>query len=255
MDYSELIVVFFNCLNSVGILCFILISIYFIIVDKILQSIPENEIKRITKHILQSMNYVYLATPKQDIDSLINLIAVVQSTVSKDFAPFLQKNNNDTVKKTAKIIFYSIGTITLFLSFVWYLVMIDFDVAKLLVAFINNIINVGCMAGVEILFLYICAPRFIPLYPAYIDNFVLAVVRYFNCFSLPQNITYNDLLLYIYFINSYYFGSPTVENNLVNNQNLQKYVLQNPQSLTIASNAALSTSAVARLPQRNTNPP
>ena len=67
--------------------------------------------------------------------------------------------------------------------------MIDFDVAKLLVAFINNIINVGCMAGVEILFLYICAPRFIPLYPAYINNFVLAVIRYFNCFSLPQNIT------------------------------------------------------------------
>ena len=228
MEYSELIVVFFNCLNSVGILCFILISTYFVIVDKILQSVPENEIKCITKHILQSMNYVYLATPKQDIDSLINLIAVVQSTVSTDFAPFLQKNNNDTVKKTAKIIFYSIGTITLFLSFVWYLVMIDFDVAKLLVAFINNIINVGCMAGVEILFLYICAPRFIPLYPAYIDNFVLAVVRYFNCFSLPQNITYNDLLLYIYFINSYYFGNPTVENNLVNNQNLQKYVLQNP---------------------------
>ena len=142
MEYSELIVVFFNCLNSVGILCFILISTYFVIVDKILQSVPENEIKRITKHILQSVNYVYLATPKQDIDSLINLIAVVQSTVSTDFAPFLQKNNNDTVKKTAKIIFYSIGTITLFLSFVWYLVMIDFDVAKLLVAFLGISLDV-----------------------------------------------------------------------------------------------------------------
>ena len=200
-----------------------------------------------------SANYLYLATPEQSIESLISIIAIAQQKFANNIQNSVNYNDNDTVKRSAQIVFFSMGTVVLFFSFVWYLVLIEFDVAKLLVAFINNIVNIGCMAGIELLFLYICAPNFIPLYPAFVDTFVLAIVRYVYCFDLPQNPNYYDFLLYIYFMNLFFFGNTNLQNSLLNNQNLQNYVLQNPQSLSSAANSANETGFLAQLPRRNTN--
>lgn len=252
METSKPRLVFFNCLNSVGILSLLLITTYFATADEILQKVPENEVELIAKHVVRSINYVKLSLPKKSIDSLTsNILKIKNNQKFKAFNGAFQNNEdaeNDKVKKSAELIFYSIAGICLFLSFVWYFVMVEFDVVKLLVAFINNIVNIGFMAGVELLFLYICAPHFITLYPAYVDNFVLATIRTIYCFILPTNATYYDFLLYIYFTNAFFFGDPTIENSLVNNQNLQNYVLENPNSLNTTSTAALNAGALAQLP-------
>ena len=181
METSKPRLVLFNCLNSVGILSLLLITTYFATADEILQKVPENEVELIAKHVVSSINYVKLSLPKKSIDSLSsNILKIKNNQKFKAFNDAFQNNEdaeNDKVKKSAELIFYSIAGISLFLSFVWYLVMVEFDVVKLLVAFINNIVNIGFMADVELLFLYICAPHFITLYPAYVDNFVLAMIR------------------------------------------------------------------------------
>ena len=252
MENSKLRLVFFNCLNSVGILSLLLITTYFASADEILQTVPENEVNLIAKHVVSSINYIKLSLPKKSIDSLTsNILKIKNDKKFQVFNESFQNNEdaqNDKVKKSAELIFYSIAGICLFLSFAWYLFMVEFDVVKLLVAFINNIVNVGFMACVELLFLYICAPHFITLYPAYVDNFVLATIRNIYCFILPENATYYDFLLYIYFTNAYFFGDPTIENSLINNQNLQNYVRENPNSLNITSTAALNAGSLAQSP-------
>ena len=253
MEYSKLKVVFFNCLNSVGILCFILISTYFVTVDKILQTVPEHEIDIIVKHIFHSLNYVYFALPKESIDILITNISIQQSKSNNNIYDTLQKEKNRIVKRTAEMIFYSIGAITFFFSLVWYLVMVEFDIVKMIVACISNIINVGFMGGIEILFLYLCAPHFIALYPAFIDNFVLGIIRSIYCYDIPQNPTYYDLLLYIYFMNDFYYGDQTIAKKLENYQSLQNYTSKNPQSVNFASGSAAKTGKIAQIPRRNTS--
>ena len=59
---------------------------------------------------------------------------------------------------------------------------------------------------------------------------------------------YYDFLLYMYFTNAFFFGDPTIKNSLVNNQNLQNYVHENPNSLNTTSTAKLNAGALAQLP-------